>query len=92
MCFDGAHRSGRINRTAPERSRSALGRVHRSVRTFEGGNNAEGVRVWLFSGFRVSIGSRAKREDAWRLRKAKAMVKLLALAPEHRLHRERVWQ
>jgi DNA-binding SARP family transcriptional activator len=46
----------------------------------------------LFSGFRVSIGSRAIREDAWRLRKAKAMVKLLALAPEHRLHRERVWQ
>ena len=29
-------------------------------------------------------------ERAWRLRKAKALVKLLALAPERRLHRERL--
>jgi predicted ATPase/DNA-binding SARP family transcriptional activator len=58
--------------------------------TSEGGNNAEVVRVWLLSGFRVSVGSRIIGEDAWRLRKAKAMVKLLALAPGHRLHRERV--
>jgi DNA-binding SARP family transcriptional activator len=48
--------------------------------------------VWLFCGFRISVGPRSIGEDAWRLRKAKAMVKLLALAPEHRLHRERVWQ
>jgi hypothetical protein len=46
-----------------ERSRSALGSVHRSVRT---------------------------GEDVWRLRKAMAIVKLLALAPGHCLHRERV--
>jgi len=58
--------------------------------TSEGGNNAEVVRVWLLSGFRVSVGRCVNGEDAWRLRKAKTMVKLLALFPDHRLHRERV--
>jgi hypothetical protein len=97
MCFDGRHRSCRIERTAAERSRSALGRVHMSMRTSEGGNNAEVVRVWLLSGFQVCVGRSTTREDdAWRLRKAKAIVKLQALAPGHRLHRARVldllWQ
>jgi predicted ATPase/DNA-binding SARP family transcriptional activator/DNA-binding CsgD family transcriptional regulator len=48
------------------------------------------VRVWLLGGFRVSVGSRTMTQDAWRLRKAAALVKLLALAPKHRLHREQV--
>jgi hypothetical protein len=30
------------------------------------------------------------RHDGWRLRKAAALVKLLALAPGHRLHREQI--
>ena len=71
-----------------ERLGSALGRVHISMGTSGGGNNAEVVRVWLLNGFRISVGSRVIGEDAWRLRKAEAMVKLLALAPGHRLHRE----
>ena len=50
----------------------------------------EAVRVWLFGGFRVSVGSRTITQDAWRLRKVAALVKLLALAPGHRLHREQV--
>jgi predicted ATPase/DNA-binding SARP family transcriptional activator/DNA-binding CsgD family transcriptional regulator len=50
----------------------------------------EAVRVWLLGGFRVSVGSRTIEENAWRLRKAAALVKLLALAPGHRLHREQV--
>ncbi len=50
----------------------------------------EAVRVWLLGGFRVSVGSRTIEGDAWRLRKAAALVKLLALAPDHRLHREQV--
>jgi predicted ATPase/DNA-binding SARP family transcriptional activator/DNA-binding CsgD family transcriptional regulator len=58
--------------------------------TSGGGNNAEVVRVWLLDGFRISVGSRVIGEDTWRLRKAKAMVKLLALSAGHRLHRERV--
>ena len=46
------------------------------------------VRVWLLGGFRVSVGSRTITQDAWRLRKAAALIKLLALAPGHRMHRE----
>src|SRR5215217_7351107 len=46
------------------------------------------VRVWLLGGFRVSVGPRTIEHDQWRLRKATALVKLLALAPGHRLHRE----
>jgi predicted ATPase/DNA-binding SARP family transcriptional activator/DNA-binding CsgD family transcriptional regulator len=49
---------------------------------------SEAVRVWLLGGFRVSVGPRTIIADAWRLRKAAALVKLLALAPRHRLHRE----
>ena len=46
------------------------------------------VRVWLLGGFRVSVGSTTIIQDTWRLRKAAALVKLLALAPGHRMHRE----
>ena len=48
---------------------------------------AEAVRVWLLGGFRVSVGSKTIPRDAWRLKKAAALVKLLAMAPSHRLHR-----
>src|SRR5919107_4137273 len=50
---------------------------------------AETVRVWLLGGFQVFVGTRTVEEGAWRLRKASALVKLLALAPGHHLHRER---
>jgi DNA-binding SARP family transcriptional activator len=54
-----------------------------------GVTRAEPVRIWLLGGFRVSVGSRTVEEGVWRLRKAAAaLVKLLALAPGHRLHRE----
>jgi non-specific serine/threonine protein kinase len=59
-----------------------------SRRTSEGGNNAEVVRVWLLGEFRVSLGTRTIGEDRWQRRKAAALVKLLALAPSHRMHRE----
>src|SRR5205823_10486640 len=44
----------------------------------------------LLGRFRVSVGERVVDDDAWRLRKAAAIVKLLALAPEQRLHRDQV--
>src|SRR5829696_7402808 len=50
----------------------------------------EAVRIRLLGGFRVSVGTRTIEEGAWRLRKAASLVKLLALARGHRLHRERV--
>jgi DNA-binding SARP family transcriptional activator len=46
------------------------------------------VRIQLLGGFRVSVGFRTVGEDGWRLKKAKSLLKLLALAPGHRMHRE----
>jgi DNA-binding SARP family transcriptional activator len=52
------------------------------------GGRSEVVRVELLGGFRVTVGSRVVGEGAWRLRKAAALVKLLALSPDHQLHKE----
>jgi DNA-binding SARP family transcriptional activator len=73
--------------------------MERSARTGSGRNpepshasegDAASLRVSLLGGFEVSAGSRAVREGEWRLRKAASLVKLLALTPHHRLHRERI--
>lgn len=48
------------------------------------------LRIELFGGFRVAVDGVAVEEAAWRLRKARALIKLLALTPEHNLHREQV--
>jgi DNA-binding SARP family transcriptional activator len=64
---------------------------HRSTaRARRGPTEPETVRVHVLGGFRVSVGSRISERDSWRLRKAASLLKLLALAPGHRLHRERV--
>ena len=56
------------------------------------GGKPETVRIRLLGGFSVSVGDRSVWKDAWRLRKAASLVKLLALAPGHRLHREQaIW-
>src|SRR4051794_27716140 len=46
------------------------------------------VQIRLFGAFSVRVGEMVVPEGAWRLRKAKSLVKLLALAPERRVHRE----
>ena len=46
------------------------------------------VKVTLLGGFDVAVDEVVVPESAWRLRKARELVKLLALAPNHRLHRE----
>ncbi len=56
----------------------------------DGVTRSEAVRVWLLGGFRVSVGHRTISGKEWRLRKAAALVKLLALSPGHRLHREQI--
>jgi DNA-binding SARP family transcriptional activator len=48
------------------------------------------LRVELFDGFRVTVDGHAVDEAAWRRRKPAALIKLLALAPSHRLHREAI--
>src|SRR4051794_29781551 len=47
------------------------------------------VRIRLFGSFAVRVGDRLVPEGAWRLRKGKSLVKLLALSPDRRVHRER---
>src|SRR6476620_547644 len=48
------------------------------------------LRLELLGGFRVTLGDQVIEEPAWRLRKARSLVKLLALAPEHVLHRDQL--
>ena len=48
------------------------------------------IRIGLFGGFRVEVDGRSIPEEAWRQRKPAALVKLLALSPRHKLHREQV--
>ena len=51
---------------------------------------AAGLRLWLLGGFRAEVGEQAVPEQRWHRRKACSLVKLLALAPGHRLHREQL--
>jgi DNA-binding SARP family transcriptional activator len=51
---------------------------------------APGLSIQLLGGFCVTIGSRIVHESEWCLRKTKNVIKLLALAPQHRLHREQM--
>jgi hypothetical protein len=48
----------------------------------------EAVRIWLLGGFSVSVDSKTLRQEEGRPKKAATLVKLLALAPGHRMHRE----
>ena len=56
----------------------------------EAGSEATALRLWLLGGFRVEAGASAIPDAAWRLRKAKSLVKVLALAPDHAMHHEQV--
>ena len=49
---------------------------------------SEALRVRLLGIFLVSVGAHTVDEREWRLKKAASLIKLLALAPGHRLHRE----
>ena len=51
------------------------------------GGSPTDVRIALFGGFGATLDGNPV-EDRWRLRKAKTLIKLLALAPGHRLHRD----
>ncbi|HEX6818746.1 MAG TPA: BTAD domain-containing putative transcriptional regulator, partial [Ktedonobacterales bacterium] len=48
------------------------------------------LSIDLLGRFAVCVGPRTIPCSAWRLRKAKSLLQLLALAPGHRMHRERV--
>jgi DNA-binding SARP family transcriptional activator len=55
-----------------------------------GSGTPKTLRIRLLGGFEVSVGTARVPEDAFRLRKAKSLLKLLALAPERRMHRARM--
>jgi DNA-binding SARP family transcriptional activator len=48
------------------------------------------VEVTLLGGFEVRVGDRVISPDRWSRRHGAALIKLLALAPGHSLHREQV--
>jgi len=50
------------------------------------------MRVRLLGGYRVSVGAQSVPDDAWRLKKAATLVKLLVLAEDHSLHREQAME
>jgi DNA-binding SARP family transcriptional activator len=52
----------------------------------------EAVRIRLLGGFKVCVGQRRIGEGEWRLRKARVLLTLLALAPGHRMHREQAME
>src|SRR3712207_4530320 len=70
----------------PSRARQ----THRTRRPLIRGAPESGVRVWMLGGFALWMGTRIIEDGAWRLRKAANLVKLLALSPGHRLHREQI--
>jgi predicted ATPase/DNA-binding SARP family transcriptional activator len=51
---------------------------------------AETLEIQLLGDFQIHVGERVITDDAWKLRKAAGIVKLLALEPTHRLHREQI--
>lgn len=51
---------------------------------------AGSCRVFLLGGFRVELDGEPVPSGAWRHRRGAHLVKLLALAPDHLLHRERI--
>src|SRR5688500_15737205 len=50
----------------------------------------EGLEVRLLGGFHVAVGGHALPDNAWRRERVAALVKLLALAPDHRLRSDEV--
>lgn len=52
---------------------------------------ADEVRIRLLGGFAVTVEDRPVAAGAWRLRKARTLLKLLCLAPGHRMHRDRLY-
>jgi len=53
-------------------------------------NQPETLRIYLLGDFRVCIGEEGIDSGHWKLRKAKNLIKILALAQNHRLHREKL--
>ena len=86
----GAVRSVVDLRASLAKSTLALGAREVPIPRNGASHRAPGLHIELLGGFRITVGSTVIEENDWRLRKARNLVKLLALAPSHRLHREQV--
>ncbi len=60
------------------------------VESATGADTNDELRIWLFGEFRVAVEGHEVPTTAWSRSKARSLVKLLALAPGHRLHREQL--
>src|ERR671910_1363142 len=74
-------------------------RLHRSVAgqpdprpKGAAGRETEVVRISLLGVFRVWVGLRSIGHTEWHRRKAQTLLKVLALSPGHRLHREQAME
>ena len=56
----------------------------------QGGPEESTVVVRLLGGLQVAVSGAPVADGAWRLRRARTLIKLLALSPERRLHREQL--
>ena len=52
------------------------------------GSGGPVLRIEMLGVFRVAVGRHTVQDSAWRLRKSRALIKLLALTPEHTVHRD----
>jgi DNA-binding SARP family transcriptional activator len=50
------------------------------------------LRIRLLGGFQVEVGARVVLDQEWPLQKSRAVVKLLALEPRHRVNREELME
>ncbi len=62
------------------------------ARGSSGGLDPEDIRIWLLGGSGVLVGSRITGDSDWRLKKARSLIKLLALMPGYRFHREQAME
>ena len=83
------HHSGAASEPASDCS-SSIATASRLVRKERITGSRTEPHVRLLGGFSVAVGDNVVADRAWRLRKAKALVKILALAPDRRVHRERL--
>jgi DNA-binding SARP family transcriptional activator len=55
-------------------------------------SDSRGLRIHLFGSFRISVDGSLVDNNRWARKKAKTLVKLLALEPRHQLHREQLME
>lgn len=65
---------------------------HQRENTHAQAGAGHALRIHLLGSFRVMLGQQAVSTSSWRLQKARSLVKLLALAPGHQMHREHVME